>query len=60
MWRRKEELMVASLPARDAPELAEKEELMLEPEADMPENRLGEALPEHVVEEMKRLGLIGK
>ena len=34
MWRRKEELMLAGLPARDAPELAEKEELMLEPEAD--------------------------
>jgi hypothetical protein len=32
----------------------------LEAEADMPEDRLDEALPEHVVEEMKRLGLIGK
>lgn len=33
---------------------------ILEAEADMPEDRLDEALPEHVVEEMKRLGLIGK
>jgi hypothetical protein len=52
--------MDGGLPLTDAREMAEREELMLEPEADMPEDRLDEALPEHVVEEMKRLGLIGK
>jgi hypothetical protein len=40
MWRRTDELMEGGLPFTDAREMAEREELMLEPEADMPEDRL--------------------
>ena len=40
MWARKKELMLAGLPVTDAREEAEKETLMLVPEADLESDRL--------------------
>jgi hypothetical protein len=49
------ELRDGGLPVTDAREMAEREELMLESETDMPEDQLDEALPPLPVEIFKEL-----